>query len=286
MQLVDLNQILISNIMIELAASVRRNQGASALNVDLVRHMALNSLRSYRGKFYEKYGELVIACDSKAYWRKKFFPYYKAQRKAARTASAYDWNEIFAFVDTMKQELREYFPYKVIEVENAEADDIIASICMFAREPILVISGDKDFQQLQRYQNVSQYNPVQKHFIVADDPLRLLKGHIIRGDKLDGIPNMLSSDSCIVDGKRQTPISKRNLATWLLQEPTVFCTTETMRYGYQRNKVLIDMSLIPLSLQEKIRTAFEQENTNGRKKLFAYFMEKRLDKHMSNAGDF
>jgi len=125
---------------------------------DLIRHMVLNSIRMLRSKFSDKYGELVICCDSKHYWRRDIFPYYKANRKKDRDKSDVDWPSLFTFLNKVKQELRDYFPYKVIEVDGAEADDIIGTLVRehhLMENYILIVSSDKDFMQLQKYKNVT-----------------------------------------------------------------------------------------------------------------------------------
>ena len=141
-----------------------------ALDVNLLRHMVINSIRSLKNKFEGEYGELVIACDNKNYWRKKIFPYYKANRKKAREESGLDWPMIFDTINLIKEELKAIFPYKVVEVETAEADDIIATLVMRSQKdsPLLILSGDHDFIQLQKYKGVRQFSPVTKKFIAAE----------------------------------------------------------------------------------------------------------------------
>ena len=202
MILVDLNQVAISNLMVSLNSYGKGTE----VNEDLVRHMVLNSLRSYRVKFNEEYGELVICCDNRKYWRKEIFPFYKASRKKYRENSDYDWTLIFETINKIRDELKEVFPYKVIDVLGAEADDIISVLTnnyatgWLSEEKILIISGDKDFMQLQKYKSVSQYAPVLKKFLRTKNPDRFLKEHILRGDPGDGIPNFLSPDNSFVLG--------------------------------------------------------------------------------------
>ena len=90
MILVDMNQVTISNLMMQIG-SKRQND----VDGDMVRHMVLSSLRLYRNKFLKQYGELVICCDDKDYWRKHRFPHYKASRKKDREQSTIDWNVSF-----------------------------------------------------------------------------------------------------------------------------------------------------------------------------------------------
>ena len=120
----------------------------SETDENLVRHLVLNTLRFYRSKYIEKYGELIICCDSRHYWRRDYFPNYKANRKKDRASSGYDWDFIFTTLNGVRDEIKENFPYKVVEVYGAEADDIIAILVKRALNDtnnLIVSSGDNTF---------------------------------------------------------------------------------------------------------------------------------------------
>jgi hypothetical protein len=250
------------------------------LEINLLRHMVLNTLRSYHTKFKREYGEMVIACDNKKYWRKEIFPHYKANRKKAREDSGYDWNLIFDAINTIKKELKDIFPYKVIEVESSEADDIIATLCKTQRnEPILIISGDHDFIQLQKYDNVKQYSPIQKKFVVS--PMssdKVVLEHIIKGDKGDGIPNVLTSDEAIINGERQKPISSKKLTEWM-NDPTTMPHDDVFIKNYKRNQLLVDLSKIPQRIEESILNTFTNYPQKDKSMILDYFIEHKM-KHM------
>lgn len=164
--LVDLNQVLVSNVMQHINIV-----GKNDINEDMIRHIVLNSLRSYNKQFKSKYGDLIICCDSKKYWRRDAFPFYKAHRKKDREKSNLNWNLIFDIFAKIRDELREYLPYRVIEVEGAEADDVIAVLAarFSPTESVLIISEDKDFIQLLKHDNVTLYLPRQKTFVERSD---------------------------------------------------------------------------------------------------------------------
>lgn len=297
--LVDFSQVIISNLMMNRALTkaanknfiMQDNQILDPFSEPMVRHMVLNSLRSYRSKFRDKFGELVICCDSRNVWRKEFFPLYKAHRKSDREESELNWDDIFTTIHKITDEIRDNLPYKVVTVEGAEADDVIATLVhkygeyMNVGEQILIISGDKDFQQLQKYANVTQYGPVQKKMLATNNPERFKKEHIMQGDKSDGIPNFLSPDDAIVAKKRQRPITQANLDKWVLQDPEKFCTGEMLR-GYKRNEMLVDLDKIPEKVSQAINTAFEEAKTNPRSKILNYFIKQRLRNLMESIGDF
>lgn len=284
MILVDMNQISLASVMMHLNMTKR-----DSVEPGMVRHMILNSLRNYRQMFSEEYGEFIICYDSKHYWRRDVFPEYKAGRKKSRETSSHDWDDIFNFLNAFKQEMIDYMPYKVLEVYGAEADDIIATLCHefeYDHGKTLILSGDKDFIQLQKYKNVTQYSPITKKFIEGDDPQRFLSEHILRGDSSDGIPNVLSPDNTFVDGLRQRPLSKRKVATWIDNEIEDSLPNDEALRNYQRNEKLIDLSKSPDNLFTDIIKEYQNTPEGDRSKLLNYFIEKRLNEHLENIGDF
>ena len=282
MILVDYNQVAISNLMV----SINTYNKNAEINEDLIRHMVLNSLRAYKVKFGEKYGELVICCDGRNYWRKTLFPYYKAGRKRDRTQSGLNWNEIFETLNKIRDELKDYFPYKVVDVDTAEADDIIGTIVLNKSpfEPTLILSGDKDFMQLQKILNVDQYAPVQKKFLKTKKAGEFLKEQILRGDRGDGIPNFLSADDVLLSGKRQRPISTKKLEGWMVSDPEDFCDDAMLR-GYRRNEQLIDLECIPEDVSKEILDQYSKEPAD-RSNLFNYFVKHNLKLLMENIQEF
>lgn len=273
MLIIDLNQVLLSNLMQQLGSDPRKK-----VDEGLIRHMVLNSLRSYTKQFKNKYGDVIIACDSKKYWRRDVFPFYKAHRRTDREKSPFDWNLIFETLNKIRAELKENFPYRILEVEGAEADDIIAVLtARFApHENVMILSSDKDFMQLQKYSNVTQYSPILKRFIKADNPIEYIKEHIIRGDRGDGIPNFLSPDNTFVAGERQKVINKKKLAEWISSDPSQFCTNEVMLRGYKRNQMLVDLDYVPENLKEQIVESYENTRPASKQKMLTYFIENRL----------
>lgn len=283
MIIVDLSQVMISNLMVQLG-----NHTNTELEEDLLRHMILNSIRSYNQKFKNEYGEMIIACDAGNNWRRQIFPYYKANRRKNREKSELNWTQIFDTLGKVREELKEYFPYRVIQVDGAEADDIIGTLVdKFGNtsEKILIMSGDKDFVQLQRYMNVKQYDPVQKKWRTTNDPDRFVKEHIMRGDTGDGVPNFLSADNTFVVGARQKPLSQKKLDSWINMDPREFCD-ESMLRGYLRNQQLVDLNFIPENLRSQIVTEYESQAGKGRNKLFNYFIEKRLKNLLESINEF
>ena len=277
MILVDLNQVLLSGLMAQIAS-----QKGVKLEEGLIRHMILNIIRTHLKTFRKEYGEVVLCSDNRKYWRKEFFPFYKAGRKKTREKSDLDWHLIFDMLSKFKQELRDNFPYKVVDVEGAEADDIIGTLVPrhIMHENLLIISSDGDFLQLQMYNGrseftVKQYNPAQKKFLISENPISELKEKIIRGDKGDGIPNVLSVSDCFVRDIRQTPINKSKFDK-LMEKDYGEWEDENARIGYSRNQTLIDLRNIPGDIREKIINSYEETKPAPKGKILDYLIVNKL----------
>jgi 5'-3' exonuclease len=279
MILIDLNQVLLAGLMAQIA-----NQKGK-LDEHLIRHMVLNIIRNHIKNFKGEYGEVVLCCDNRKYWRKEYFPFYKANRKKNRDKSDLDWHLIFDMLAKFKQELKDNFPYKVIDVEGAEADDIIGTLVPrhSAHEKILILSSDGDFLQLQNYKNVKQYNPSQKKYVVSPNPIMDLKEKIIKGDKGDGIPNVLSPSDCFVRDLRQKPITQKVLDKLLAE--SYLEQDEPTKANFLRNATLIDLSFIPQEIKEKIINTYE-ETKPAKGKLLNYFIEHKLKNLMEVIEEF
>lgn len=276
MILIDFTQTIIAGLMVQL----KLNDGE--LSESKLRPMIINSIRNYQRKYAGDYGEIVLCTDAANPWRREFFPNYKANRKKLREEDDKDWGVIFNTLQVIKDELRDNFPYRYMYVERCEADDIIAVLSKHIQEDILIISGDKDFQQLQSLDNVIQWSPNLNKEVVCQDPSLFLKEHILTGDKSDGIPNILSSDDCMVEGIRQTPLRKPIKDKYL----RISIENDDKYYrNYLRNQTLIDFDFIPKDIEDSIISEFA--NTRPVKgKVFDYLRTHRLNELLDNVGDF
>ena len=272
MILLDYSQIALSNIIVQ------------KLNDEsMIRHMILNSIRMYNKRYREEYGQMVICADGMNTWRKDYYPYYKAKRKKNREESSQDWNEIFRILHTVRDEIKENLPYKVIHMEGVEADDIIASLVLQSQEfgmnePMMIVSSDKDFIQLQKFNNVKQFSPIQKKMVKDDNPRTYLFNHIMKGDTGDGIPNVLSDDDTFVSDKKQTPLRKTRIAEWLENSDNLREVMDDEIYrNYQRNKKLIDLTEVPETIQENIIYNYNEQKVAMKMRVLNYLIKKRCN---------
>tara|TARA_B100001057_G_scaffold500761_1_gene617653 strand:+ start:471 stop:1340 length:870 start_codon:yes stop_codon:yes gene_type:complete len=272
MILLDYSQIALSNIIVQ------------KLNDEsMIRHMILNSIRMYNKRYRDEYGQMVICADGMNTWRKDYYPYYKAKRRKNRDASDQDWNEIFRILHLVRDEIKENLPYKVVHLEGVEADDVIASLVLQSQEfgmnePMMIVSSDKDFIQLQKFNNVKQFSPIQKKFVKDENPRTYLFNHIMKGDTGDGIPNVLSDDDTFVSDKKQTPLRKTRIAEWLENSDNLRSVMDDEIYrNYQRNKKLIDLTEVPESIQENIIYNYNEQKVAMKMRVLNYLIKKRCN---------
>ena len=230
---------------------------------------------------------MVLCCDSKTYWRRSIFPYYKSHRKESRDKSPIDWNFVFPILNQLKEDLKQNFPYKTIEVENAEADDIIAVLTKkySIHEPVLIVSSDADFKQLHKYPNVKQYNPILNVFVTSKNPTQELKEKIIRGDRGDNICNILTDINDFVLGKRQTSISSKKVGLWIDQLPET-CFDEIIYERYKMNQLLIDFEFIPENISESITNEFDNSVPASKQTLYKYLFINKLISLLADINEF
>ena len=253
MIIIDYNGIALGSIIVQ-----------REMDEEMIRHMILNTIRMYKVKFQKEYGEVIIAADGMNNWRKSAYPQYKANRKKSRDQSDFDWNEAFRILNQLREEIRENFPYKVLHIEGCEADDVIGTLVENTNEfgnyePVMIVSADKDFAQLQRFEHVRQFSPLTKKFIDENHPLLNLQEHIIRGDAGDGVPNVLSDDNVFVEGLRQTPVTKKKMVD-ILNGLEIKDTSASWYRNYQRNQMLIDLTYTPKDLKNAILAEFNKQD--------------------------
>jgi len=282
MLLIDFNGVAVANIM------AMKGQD---MNEDLIRHTILNSIRMYNLKYRHEYGEVVIACEGRS-WRKDVFPQYKANRGKSRDDSKVDWGFIFECINKVKEEIKANFHYKVVQVGTAEADDIIGTLVEYTQEfgqhqDVMIISADKDFVQLQKYGNVKQFSPYTKKLVTEKNPRAYLLEHIFKGDSGDGVPNVLSGDNYLVDGIRQSPVTKKKIEAWMdnIDSLDTIMDQDTYR-NFQRNKRMIDLSETPSSVKEEIINTYESIKVAPKMKILNYLIKNRCRLLVESVADF
>lgn len=255
--------------------------------VNIIRHAILTGVKSYKKKF-SGYGPIVLACDGQRYWRKDVYPFYKIKRKSARDESSLDWKLIFDTMSELREDIKNHFPYKVIHVDSAEADDIIAVLAKYTQDhelkdvglfeekrPVMIISADHDFKQLQKYDNIKQWSPSQKSYVKSSNPTRDLIEKVITGDTGDGVPNICSQDDIFTVEGRQTPFRKSRIDDFVRRGRDA-CKDDRERHGWDRNIKMIDFESIPEDVKSEIVRQYEDYIVKGDKmSVYNYLVSKR-----------
>jgi len=290
MILIDYSQVALANIL-----SFKKDlvQGSEGDIKNLIRHTTLSTLKYYKKKYSKQYGEVVICCDGKKYWRKEFFPNYKAARKKHREESDLDWNLIFNTLSEIRDDIAKHFPYKVMHIERAEADDVIAVLTercneFGTAEDVMIISSDKDFKQLHAYDNVKQWSPMQKKQVtIAKKEIQPFTiEHIVKGDAGDGVPNILSADDIFLAEGRQTPVSSKRLQEFI-DNGFIACRNDAERRNWHRNVTLVDFKFIPDNIKKTILDTYELNSPTGDKmSIMNYLMEHRCRMLLDELEDF
>lgn len=297
MVLLDYNQIAIAGIY---AFSKDLEKADNDKMRNIIKHVVITSILSNKKKFSPEYGDLVIASDGRNYWRKDHFQYYKANRKTTRDKSDMDWKFIFEVLSEVRDELRDIFPYKVLNIEGCEADDIIAVLCKWTQDNYLddnvliqepkktiILSSDHDFAQLHRYPNVRQYAPAMKKYIERPkNHLHFVREHIAKGDSGDGIPSVLSPDDCLVNKIRQKSMMKARLEEFL-DKGIDACRDDAEIRNWHRNELLVSFDKIPDAISEAILTKFLQpRRSHNKNAVFQYLIKNRMNLLLDQIDDF
>lgn len=289
MILIDYSQVCVSAI---LAFSADLKKGGDNDKKNLIRHVALSSIKSYKKKYAKEFGDIVIACDGRNYWRKEFFKNYKGMRKKAREESDLDWPVIFDTLSEIREDLKQHFPYKVVHVDRCEADDVIAILAQSTQEfgqheKVMIVSADKDFKQLHQYDNVKQFSPMLKKLIVVNkkELHAWLTEHIVKGDAGDGIPNILSNDDVFMNGERQKPITSKRLQEFI-DNGFIACKNDEERRNYHRNATLVKFEHIPEEIKGVILNEFETPVNGDKNSVMNYLIKNKCRHLLDEIEDF
>lgn len=302
--ILDASNIFISNVC------VAYNNAGDDMTPLMIKNIILNNVAAIKKRYIDKYpGNFILACDGKGYWRKDVYPYYKMKRADGRAASPMDWAMIFDTLNELYEEIQEFFPWHLVKVDGLEGDDIISILVQHLQtnelvangvyfdepQPIIIVSADKDFLQLQDYPNVSQYSPPQRKFLKNDkSPLEDKYLKIIGGDAGDGIVNIFSDDNCFAIGKRQTPASKKKvqpiLESLMNTGELPDGTPQKIIDNFKRNKMLIDLVDLqsPPELKQKAIEMYESiDNSNkGKGLLYNYFVKNGMKNLLKDINKF
>jgi len=234
--------------------------GATTINPDysLWRFMVFDNM--YKSLFrIDNVGEIVVAVDDHHSWRKIYWERYKESRKTKRDTDMVNWNDLFRHMDEFLINIRDYIPFKVLKVKNAEADDTVAVICMEGEDKYHIISTDEDYLQLSG-KNVIIYNPRKKEEVSCEDPEQFVVTKCLTGQSKDDIFNIktpldwgLTPESI---GKRKPGFGPKSAEKVLKAGYEQWLTENNLEERFHVNQVLIDFRKIPKVIRKRVMDAY------------------------------
>ena len=189
----------ISQLAIATAVNTFSDASFEKFSLNLMRHLILSTLKSNVVRCRnEGYPNIVICADNthtEGYWRREIASYYKRNRAKIKENSKFDFEGFFEYFPQVLQEICDNMPYIVMYIPKLEADDHIGVICKWCairNIPVRIVSSDGDFTQLQKYENVTQWSPMQKKLVKPKNGSAHLDliYKIVKGDKKDGIASI------------------------------------------------------------------------------------------------
>lgn len=206
MILIDFNSLLFqyTHSCISILKLKPQENGKYNINdfITQLKTFLLNELFNIQ-KTHINYGNIVLCIDNTVggNWRKNIFKDYKKSRTTLYKdkSNPIPFYELFTHISELIKNISLNTSWKVVSVENAEADDCILCLAnAYKNEQILIISSDKDMIQAQKNPNVKQFSPLLKKYInySTKDTSSLdewILEHVILGDAADDIPRIFDN---------------------------------------------------------------------------------------------
>jgi len=197
--------------------------------------------------------KIIFCMDSpkENVWRTKIQSDYKEGRCDLTIKNNFKPTFNYTYDKLIPKILKENDNIKSMRIDGMEADDIIATICLYYQKTnpnqiIYLVSGDDDFLQLGRdnlyFVNYKKKAPFNIHYTVAKQAL--LK-KILIGDPSDCIPGALKGKRLKKEIKEELFFNDKALQEYLNNNPDVM-------KKYEHNQLMINFNNIPQKLQDKV----------------------------------
>lgn len=233
----------------------------------LWRYNCINSIMTTLWKI-KNVSEVIVAVDDKHQWRKSFYNRYKESRGKNKKKSDHNWDSIYKHMGTLAADLKHHFPFKVLKVKSAEADDIIAVLARKLKNDSIIIARDEDYFQLfGKRENIRILDPV-KQVLYSPEDFKDIKDFLLElifcGQRKDDIPNILTPDDWglteSTEGKRRPGFGpkkweevKQDIKGFINKGYTnkIYGTVDLDR-NLKRNRILIDFDKIPNTIVKRV----------------------------------
>jgi len=214
----------------------------------------MKNLIKFKNMYNIPYENMIVVrdCPRETIWRMNLYPEYKANRKntCSYKNKKYNIGNIFKHIyNSLYPQLEKQYGFKILKVDNAEADDIIAVLASKIRELdknrlIVIISNDNDYLQLVNEKTLiwSLQNKLLNTKVETTAEEILLR-KILKGDDSDNIPSLIGN----INEKDLNEMIKdpKKLNEWLDNNPD-------KKEGYVSNRKLIDFQFIPDEIKNLI----------------------------------
>lgn len=243
---------------------------------------AFTSINYYFKEF--RPDEVVVAFDGKRNWRKVYTkkspekithrPYKGNRRKGLTKSELAKLEKFDLHVEDFREILKKHTGMLILHHDYLEADDLVSGFVQAHQGPEyqnIVVTRDRDYLQLLRYENTRLFDPIDKKFLdlseYGDDADFFMFKKCIRGDSSD---NVMSSYPRLREDKIKAAYTDEyHLNNLLKHEYTVeeICEVEgTLKeYKYTTEKVFRENELL-MDLRRQppgIRTLIKQTVQNA-----------------------
>jgi 5'-3' exonuclease len=264
----------------------------------LWRYNCINSIMSTLWKI-KNVTEVIVAVDDKHQWRKSFYNRYKESRKKNKKKSSHDWNLIYKHINILAADLKHYFPFKLLKVKSAEADDIIAILVKKMDNDNIIVARDEDYFQLfAQRKNLRILDPLKQVLYTPEDipdVKDFLLSLIFCGQKKDDIPNIITPDNWGLteetEGKRRPGFGK---VKWdkIKHDMKGFIEAGYVNKAYglvnlsknlKRNRILVDFDMIPKTIVNRIVDAYNHsDNLPPSENIYLFFEKNNMRSFLDN----
>lgn len=253
----------------------------------LWKYMVINSI--YESMYrIEDVNEVILAVDDTKSWRSVYFPRYKENRKVQRKKRTdVNWNDLFSHLNNYSVELRNSLPIKVIRTQKAEADDVIAVLCMdVITQDRYIISNDEDFTQLCNIKGIKVYHPNKMEYLECEDTDMFIVEKCLLGQSKDNIFNVKTpsdwGQTPETEGKRKPGYGSKSLITTMEYGWEKWLEDNGLKNNFDRNKILMDFRKIPPSIRSNIRKRYETYTMPEADRIYAFFKRNKFRSFLEN----
>lgn len=246
---------------------------------DMMGYIIVDSI--YRSMLKTKSNEVIIALDSTNVWRKDIFPRYKESRKKQREKVKIDWSKFYGEQNKIFEDISRYLPFKVLQVDRTEADDVIGVIVLnYKNKSFVIISTDEDYKQLLS-KRTKLYQPIKKKWVECSNPEKFIVMKCLDGQVKDGIFNVITPIDWPAE-KRKPSLGEEKVRRiidggyedWLVSEGAV--------ERFDLNRKLIDFNCVPENIKKNIIEKYKNYKLPNLEEAYNFFKQRNFKSYLED----